>query len=128
MNVADFPKFKFKNDSYTRRRGAPAMLVLSCLGCSEPIICYQKDGPGPLLRCYLDRIHYPEAIKTRSHQPFNKNEAEPLVCNKCNTAIGVPIVYEKEGRPAYHMRPGFFTQKRLYQGKKLKDPAEKRAL
>jgi len=48
MKVENLPKFKFKNDSYTRRRGAPAMLMISCALCNEYIMSYQKDGPGPL--------------------------------------------------------------------------------
>lgn len=115
------PKFKFKNDSYGRRRGAPMMLSISCSGCGNYIMSYQKDGPGPLLRCYLDRIHHPEPIQKRQYEVFDKNESLRLECEHCNIVIGVPIIYEKENRPAYHMRPTLFAIKKLYQGKKLKE-------
>jgi hypothetical protein len=83
---------------------------------------YQKDGPGPLLRCYLDRIHHPEEIQKRQYEVFDKNKSSKLECSQCKVVVGVPIIYEKENRPAYHMRPGFFKTKKLYQGKKLKEP------
>lgn len=122
MTLQDLPKFKFRNDSYTRARGAPAMLMIVCAGCGQYVISYQKDGPGPLMRCYLDRIHHPEDIKQRQHGNFSKNECPKLECPQCHALIGVPTVYEKENRLAYTMRPGFFSIKRLYQGKKLKEP------
>ncbi len=74
---------------------------------------YQKDGPGPLLRCYLDRIHHPEFLEKRQYGEFNKQVALQLICEACKEVIGVPIVYEKEDRPAYHMRPGFFSTKSI---------------
>ncbi len=112
MNL-NLPKFKFKNDSYTRRRGTPTMLLIFCSTCNHYIMSYQKDGPGPLLRCYLDRIHHPETLQKRQYDTFNKNESPKLECSNCNKAIGIPIIYEKENRPAYHMRPGFFSIKKL---------------
>ncbi len=41
----NIPKFKFKKDSYAKKRGAPAMLALSC-SCGVFVMAYQKDGPG----------------------------------------------------------------------------------
>lgn len=110
----NIPKFKFKNDAYMRRRGAPAMLMMSCAGCSSYVMSYQKDGPGPLLRCYLDRIHHPEELSKRQDEPFDKKTAPKLECPHCQTVIGAPMIYEKETRPAYHLRPGFFVLKKLY--------------
>jgi hypothetical protein len=121
MIVPELPKFKYKNDSYARKRGAPAMLSIFCSTCQEFLMCYQKDGPGPLLRCYLDRIHYPEKIKERQYATFSKNSIPKLECGSCNAMIGVPIIYEKEDRPAYHLKHGSFIIKKLYQGKKLKE-------
>ena len=109
MKPENLPKFKFKRDSYARRRGTPKMLSIFCSACNNYIMSYQKDGPGPLLRCYIDRIHYPEKLEKRQHEAFNKKTAPHLVCDSCNTVIGSPIVYESEDRPAYHMRPGFFV-------------------
>ncbi len=103
------PKFKFKKDSFMKKRGAPALLLLTCANCQEYLISYQKDGPGPLLRCYLDRIHHPENIKQRQNEKYDKSTALPLKCNSCDTVIGSPIIYEKEDRPAYHLRQGYFS-------------------
>lgn len=107
--VDTLPKIKFKKDTYMKKRGAPALLVLTCANCHEYLMSYQKDGPGPLLRCYLDRIHHPEALKNRQFEVFNKSTALHLKCSSCETVIGSPILYEKEDRPAYHLRPGFFS-------------------
>lgn len=113
MELKDLPKFKFKNDSYMKRRGAPAMLLISCSGCNQYLMSYQKDGPGPLLRCYLDRIHHPAYLENRQYDVFDKQNGPKLVCAGCSTVIGSPIIYEKEDRPAYHMRPGFFSMKKI---------------
>lgn len=107
-------KFAFKNDSYAKRRGAPAMLAMHCAKCGVYVMSYQKDGPGPLLRCYLDRIHHPESLEKRQREPFDKKTAPKLQCENCQSVIGSPIIYEKENRPAYHLRPGFFSLKKIY--------------
>ncbi len=73
---------------------------------------YQKDGPGPLLRCYLDRIHHQNIVK-KSEEPFIKNIPK-LLCPSCHVTIGMPMVYEKENRFAYLMRQGFFAIKKQY--------------
>jgi hypothetical protein len=106
-------KVIFKRDSFAKSRGRPALLIISCSACNEYIMSYQKDGPGPLLRCYLDRIHYPEALKARQYLEFEKQSAPKLECEHCGIVIGNPIVYEKENRPAYHMRPSFFIHKKM---------------
>lgn len=113
MNVESLPQFKFKRDAYMKRRGAPAMLIVSCAACGQYIMSYQKDGPGPLLRCYLDRIHHPEYLEKRQYVEFEKKLAEKLECKECKAVIGTPFIYEKEERPAYHMRPGFFAIKKV---------------
>ncbi len=105
--------FVFKNDTYTKRRGAPVMLIISCGICGHYLMCYQKDGPGPLLRCYLDRIHHPENLKQRQYDNFEKTSAAPLVCEGCSNVIGTPMIYEKEERPAYAMRVGFSTLRKV---------------
>ncbi|HLB93822.1 MAG TPA: hypothetical protein VJJ81_01110 [Candidatus Babeliales bacterium] len=106
--MENLPKFKFKKDAYMKKRGTPIMLKISCMQCKKYLMSYQKDGPGPLLRCYLDRIHHPENLKARQYHDFIKSSAPKLNCEICKIVIGTPIVYEKENRPAYHMRPGFF--------------------
>lgn len=64
---------------------------------------YQKDGPGQLLRCYLDRIHLPKELYKRQFETFKKSEAPNLECSTCGTVIGIPMIYEKENKPAYRM-------------------------
>jgi hypothetical protein len=109
-----FPKIKFKMDSYTRRRGKPAMLAIYCSSCQGFLMLYQKDGPGPLLRCYLDRIHYPEILESRQKEPFYRNKSPHLECHDCHKLIGTTTIYEKENRPAYHMQVGSFSKKKIY--------------
>jgi hypothetical protein len=62
------------------------------------MLIYQKDGPGSLLRCYLDRIHFPKEL----------NGKENLNCAGCNRTIGTPMIYKPEQRPAFRMRHGMF--------------------
>lgn len=112
MNITtmlNLPKFKLKKDSYQKKRGASKILIIFCGQCSDYIMTYQKDGPGPLLRCYLDRIHHPEYLSELQNLEFSKKTFSVLSCRACTALIGTPIVYEKENRPAYHMRPGLFA-------------------
>ena len=81
---------EFVYDVFTERRGDPEMLELFCAACNHPLIMYQKDGPGPLKRCYLDRIHYPKST-----------DQQPLKCSSCKALIGTKYIYEKEDRLAY---------------------------
>lgn len=113
-DIKDIPKLSFKNDAYMKKRGTPAMLVIRCAECNAYVMCYQKDGPGPLLRCYLDRIHHPVNLEKRQYEVFHKKTASKLECPACHIVIGSPIIYEKEDRPAYHLRPGFFVLKKIY--------------
>lgn len=112
--IDSLPRFKFKSDSYAKSRGSPVMLMLSCAQCNNYVMMYQKDGPGPLVRCYLDRIHHPDFLMQRQDEPFDKKMAPKLECPSCQVVIGSPIIYEKENRPAYHLRPGFFSHKKIY--------------
>jgi hypothetical protein len=105
---------EFKMDAYLRCRGTPALISISCAHCDKYLMVYQKDGPGPLLRCYLDRIHHPEPLENRQHDLFDKRHSPVLECSHCKAVIGVPMIYKKENRPAYRMRKGLFKIKRLY--------------
>lgn len=111
--IDNLPSIKFIYDSYQKSRGTPVLLIITCTNCNCYIMSYQKDGPGPLKRCYLDRIHHPEELKKRQHLEFDKKTLPKLECPSCQTVIGSPIIYEKESRPAYHLRPGFFSQKKM---------------
>lgn len=104
-------KYAFIYDAYTGVRGAPAMLEISCINCHSWIMDYQKDGPGPLLRCYLDRIHNPIALRDKTFTEEGLSFVEALSCRECQIIVGIPMIYKKEAnllrnrvhehRPAY---------------------------
>ena len=120
MKEAELPKFKFKRDQYMRSRGTPQMLYICCSSCNTYLMCYQKDGPGPLKRCYIDRIFHPEYLEKIHKEPFSKNDCPHLICTHCHTEIGYPIIYEKENRPAFHLKVGSVSIKKI--------PAQKRII
>lgn len=97
------PDIQFIYDSYTARRGEPKMLEIKCAQCDRYVISYQKDGPGALLRCYLDRIHAPSHIKDRQYDRFDVSRSPLLRCQNCKSTIGIPMIYQLENRPAYRM-------------------------
>ncbi len=96
-------KRKFIYDAYTSRRGEPKMLEISCRRCNDYVMDYQKDGPGRLLRCYLDRIHAPSRLKERQYERFDVRTSPLLKCAYCKSTIGIPMIYASEDRPAYRM-------------------------
>ncbi len=106
----EFPtnKFKLKRDRYAKTRGASHLLFIACGKCDEPFMIYQKDGPGSLLRCYSDRIVWPEELvkKQIGLSALNVKKAGALTCAACGNIMAVPIVYEKESRPAYRIFAG----------------------
>lgn len=72
---------------------------------------YQKDGPGPLKRVYLDRIFDPVGLKDLQLSPLKS--ITPLKCKKCQRVIGVPYVYSKEKRKAFMIEMGSVAKKAL---------------
>jgi len=68
---------------------------------------YQKDGPGPLLRCYLNRIFSPPwlAALADDNAVREPGDLNVLNCSHCLAAIGIPSRY-KDGRLAYHLIEG----------------------
>lgn len=81
-----------KNDQYRKNRGGwSRILQISCEKCGRLICKYQKDGPGPLKRMYIDRIIGREQGGSK------------FVCPDCGTILGTKILYEKEARPAYRL-------------------------
>ena len=82
------------------------MLAVHCDDCGKELIRYQKDGPGRLLRCYLDRIHAPEDLKNRQYDDFNVRTSPNLSCQACRLIIGRPMIYQSENRPAYNLQKG----------------------
>lgn len=93
----------FIYDNYTARRGEPKMLDIRCAYCDSNLITYQKDGPGALLRCYLDRIHAPNYLRDRQYERFDVRRSPLLRCHECQSTIGIPMIYKAENRPAYRM-------------------------
>jgi hypothetical protein len=90
----DMKKTQFKNDKYRKVRGGHSRLLqISCESCKASLFLYQKDGPGPLKRAYIDRIISPEGM----------GKTKQLICKSCKKVIGTFYIYEKEKRPAYRL-------------------------
>ncbi len=90
----------FKSDKFKKNRGGYSRwLMLHCEKCKHELFAYQKDGPGILKRLYLDRIS------------LKMNAARNLVCSGCKSILGIPIVYEKEKRPAFRLFAGAVGKK-----------------
>ena len=98
--------FGFKRDGYARSRGGTSVwLVISCGSCDTPLLLYQKDGPGRLLRLYLDRIFVPADLPHAD-----------LACPHCQTVMAVSFVYLPEDRPALRLIPGRWQKRVTNQG------------
>ena len=84
----------FKSDKFKKHReGQSRWLLLHCEKCANPIALYQKDGPGPLKRLYLDRIFTPNI----------PSQTRELICKNCKIVIGAFYIYEKEKRPSFRL-------------------------
>jgi ribosomal protein S27E len=105
-------KVKFKEDRFSERRGGTSKAFdIFCKNCGNLILIYQKDGPGPLLRCYVDRILYP---KNYLHKKIKYvRQMSKLTCNDCDTLIGIPMRYKRHGenRLAFSMIKGSFKER-----------------
>ncbi len=89
---------KIKKDKYLRERGGCAKIIkISCAKCSSLIFIYQKDGPGWLKRCYLNRI-----IPLEKYSNIKDiREMKNLAC-RCGEILGSPIK-NKDNRLAFHL-------------------------
>ena len=95
--------YKIKKDSFRKSRGGSSkMLDIKCAKCGEHIATYQKDGPGPLKRMYMDRIFEPSKYNEYADSATPK-KAPAMKCGGCGELVGSPYVYDKEKRPAYRM-------------------------
>lgn len=95
-------KLQLKNDKYRKIRGGHSRLLrISCESCRTFLFLYQKDGPGPLKRAYVDRIIKPEGL----------GRTKNLTCKSCKKIIGAFYIYEKEKRPAYRLYQDAITKK-----------------
>lgn len=91
-----------KRDKFRKARGGHARaLEIRCEKCGHFLALYQKDGPGPLKRMYVDRILSPQNLANLLNTPFKK--LPQLACDRCQRLIGVPYLYEKEKRPAFRL-------------------------
>ena len=96
---------KLKKDKFRITRGGHSRLLnLNCRSCGGFVLNYQKDGPGPIYRLYLDRIFAP--IELVNLQYKNLKEISPLRCKDCKKILGVPYVYKKETRKAFRVFSG----------------------
>ena len=100
--------FAYIHDQYTEKRGNPVMLEITCAKCHQWVMDYQKDGPGRLLRLYLDRIYHPQAWRERFTKATVRS-APALQCTKCQNILADPFIYRRqylgaEERPAYQVR------------------------
>lgn len=104
---------KLKNDRYVKSRGGNShFLDLYCGKCQQHLALYQKDGHGSLLRLYLDRIFEPKELHELQFKSFGKKDVPALKCPKCASLIGVPMVYEAEGRLAFRLLHGSCVKKK----------------
>jgi hypothetical protein len=76
-----------KKDDFSQVRGGSSVVLdLTCFKCNAFIAKYQKDGPGPLKRSYLDRFLTPI------------DGTKEVVC-ECGQVLGIPGIYKPENRP-----------------------------
>ena len=104
---------RLKNDKYKVKRGGAAKLIdVICKNCNSNVLLYQKDGPGWLKRCYLNRIFWPvKYSKLQNDKSINSAESMPkLVCLNCRTVIGIPSRH-KDGRWAFTLIRGSFKRR-----------------
>ncbi len=98
----EFPENQFEpiDDVYTEARGGDSgFLYISCGECDDPNIVYQKDGPGPLKRLYVDRIVWPPELVEGLNSASSIDDLDPLECgNGCGNILAVPMIYEPEAR------------------------------
>ncbi|SRR5258706_11203309 len=103
-------KHKFKKDRYANARGGSSeFLNIYCGTCKTHIALYQKDGPGSLLRMYLDRIFEPEDLAGLQE---SETKTPNLSCPSCHTLIAVPMIYKPENRSALRLIKGTFFKKK----------------
>lgn len=106
-------EIKLKRDSYRAERGGTAKLIdIMCSKCDAKVLLYQKDGPGWLKRCYLNRIFGPEEYERLQHDKAIREprDMQSLKCPKCMSVLGTPMRH-KDGRLAFAIIPGSFKRK-----------------
>lgn len=105
-------KYRTKKDKFTKARGGYAeLLSISCAKCRAEVLLYQKDGPGQLLRMYVDRIKAPKVLVEKVNGFRKKSQMRDLECSACKRVLAAPMLYEKEGRLAYRIFVGALKKK-----------------
>lgn len=103
---------KLKRDKYRSERGGNAKLVdVICVKCNSKVLLYQKDGPGWLKRCYLNRIFWPEEYsRLQDDKSIDAPEKmHRLLCPNCKNLIGLPMRH-KDKRLAFALIRGSFKR------------------
>jgi hypothetical protein len=100
-------QYKIAKDKHTKARGGSSkFLSVYCNRCKQEILLYQKDGPGHLLRMYLDKILAPEGLRETVSGCGKKSDMAVLECPACKAKLAFPMIYEKENRLAYGIARG----------------------
>ena len=93
-----------KDKYLNARRGTAKIVNVSCINCGKKLFTYQKDGPGWLKRCYLNRIL--DNGKLSDIKDFQK--MKNLICS-CGEIIGTPMRH-KDKRLAFKLIRGKFKR------------------
>ncbi|MBN1679743.1 MAG: hypothetical protein JW966_05590 [Anaerolineae bacterium] len=93
-------------------KSGSSYLTVYCAACREPVLLYQKDGPGGLLRAYLDRILAPENLAALCATCDTKSDVPNLVCPACGSVLGVPMVHGSGDRLAFRLVRGRFVKRK----------------
>lgn len=98
------PTLHMKNDKYKSARGGwSRILDILCEKCESHVCYYQKDGPGPLKRMYVDRI----VGAIPSGKVFR--------CLSCKHELGIKTTYKKENRLTYRLFQNSLNKKIIRQ-------------
>lgn len=100
-----------KRDKYLRARGGTSrMLNITCANCGSFLLRYQKDGPGKLMRCYLNRIFTPDELEQLQSNPAIREpqHMSNLICPNCKIVIGTPMRHTDE-RLAFRLMKGTYS-------------------
>jgi GTP cyclohydrolase II len=98
-------EFPVHRDKYFRERGGFArVLEIACARCGQPLLVYQKDGDGPLLRSYYNRIIHPLDLVPPAGEATGSDYAQ-FACPACRAGCGQTTRY-KDGRLAIEYRHG----------------------
>ena len=102
--------FKIKKDKHLEKRGGTAKIIrVVCASCKKTLFYYQKDGPGWLKRCYLNRIMAPEKWEKLQYSITEEKDLGNLVCN-CGEVLGSPMKH-KDDRLAFKLIRRKFIRK-----------------